>query len=100
MLVVLMGETGLCSPPHRGRRHHSDMSHEEVMKGDHPLPKAESLNSSPDDEMVVRTRKGKVRGTTLTAASGKKVDAWMGIPYAQKPIGEFKEVIAPGPVIN
>lgn len=40
------------------------------------------------DPLVVMTKKGRVRGTTLTAATGKTVDAWLGIPYAQKPIGE------------
>lgn len=41
-----------------------------------------------DDTLIVETRKGKVRGITLTAPTGKLVDAWLGIPYAQKPIGE------------
>jgi hypothetical protein len=41
-----------------------------------------------EDEMVVQTNKGKVRGITLTSATGKLVDAWLGIPYAQKPIGK------------
>ncbi|XP_046425473.1 acetylcholinesterase-like [Neodiprion virginianus] len=90
LLVMLMGEIGRCSPPHRGRRHHADISHEDIAKGEHPLPKPESLNLNPDDELVVRTRKGKVRGVTLTATTGKKVDAWMGIPYAQKPLGPLR----------
>jgi len=42
-----------------------------------------------EDPLIVETKKGKVRGVTLTAANGKLVDAWLGIPYAQKPIGEF-----------
>ncbi|XP_066152185.1 acetylcholinesterase-like [Euwallacea fornicatus] len=47
--------------------------------------------SSPDqDPLIIRTTKGKVRGTTLTAATGKKVDAWLGIPYAQKPVGNLR----------
>ena len=33
---------------------------------------------------------GRIRGTTLTATTGKQVDAWMGIPYAQKPIGPLR----------
>lgn len=42
------------------------------------------------DPLIVTTDKGKVRGITLTAPSGKKVDAWMGIPYAQPPIGALR----------
>lgn len=42
-----------------------------------------------DDPLVVQTTKGKVRGITMTAATGKLVDAWLGIPYAQKPIGAY-----------
>ncbi|XP_052132123.1 acetylcholinesterase-like [Frankliniella occidentalis] len=36
------------------------------------------------------TKKGRVRGVTLRAATGKDVDAWLGIPYAQKPIGPLR----------
>ncbi|XP_008480856.1 acetylcholinesterase-like, partial [Diaphorina citri] len=39
------------------------------------------------DPLVVKTTKGRIRGITLTAPTGKQVDAWLGIPYAQKPIG-------------
>jgi hypothetical protein len=42
-----------------------------------------------EDPLIIETKKGKVRGITLTAPTGKLVDAWLGIPYAQKPIGEF-----------
>lgn len=41
-----------------------------------------------DDPLVVTTTKGRVRGVTLQAANGKYVDAWLGIPYAQKPLGK------------
>lgn len=43
-----------------------------------------------DDPLVVTTTKGRVRGVTLQAANGKYVDAWLGIPYAQKPIGKYQ----------
>lgn len=36
------------------------------------------------------TDKGKVRGVVLDSATGKKVDAWLGIPYAQPPIGALR----------
>lgn len=40
-----------------------------------------------DDPLIVQTTKGKIRGVTQKATTGKLVDAWLGIPYAQKPIG-------------
>lgn len=43
-----------------------------------------------DDPLVVQTKKGRVRGITLTAATGKQVDAWLGVPYAQKPLGSLR----------
>lgn len=42
-----------------------------------------------DDPMVIHTTKGKIKGVTQTASTGKLVDAWLGIPYAQKPIGQY-----------
>lgn len=36
------------------------------------------------------TDKGKVRGITQTSPTGKKVDAWLGIPYAQPPVGALR----------
>lgn len=36
------------------------------------------------------TDKGKVRGLTLASPSGRKVDAWLGIPYAQPPVGALR----------
>lgn len=41
-----------------------------------------------DDPLVIHTTKGKIRGVTQRATTGKLVDAWLGIPYAQKPIGK------------
>lgn len=89
---------GRCSPSHRSR-HHAELSHkspssqEETLSND-KLPLLSTLMQSDgaapnNDPLVVHTKKGAVRGTTLTASSGKKVDAWFGIPYAQKPIGQF-----------
>lgn len=41
-----------------------------------------------EDSLVIMTTKGRIRGTTIKAATGKLVDAWLGIPYAQKPVGK------------
>ena len=46
------------------------------------------LGARGEDDLVISTTKGLVRGLTLSSTSGKSVDAWYGIPYAQKPIGE------------
>ncbi|KAG8224879.1 hypothetical protein J437_LFUL006473 [Ladona fulva] len=45
---------------------------------------------SKSDPLVVQTRKGPVRGVRLTSASGRPVDAWLGIPYAQPPVGPLR----------
>jgi hypothetical protein len=61
---------------------HLDFAHESRMS-------EASGHGVQDDPLIVDTWKGKVRGITLTAPTGKLVDAWLGIPYAQKPIGEY-----------
>lgn len=40
-------------------------------------------DAEENDPLIVTTDKGKVRGLTLNSPSGRKVDAWLGIPYAQ-----------------
>ncbi|XP_043236715.1 acetylcholinesterase-like [Amphibalanus amphitrite] len=41
-------------------------------------------------DLVVRTDNGLLKGITLTAATGRQVDAWLGIPYAQPPLGNLR----------
>lgn len=48
------------------------------------------LNQDDNDPLVITTDKGKIRGTVLTSSMGKKVDAWLGIPYAEPPIGHLR----------
>lgn len=50
--------------------------------------KASTGYSSNSDELLVKTNKGVVRGVTLDLVTGKKVDAFLGIPYAKPPIGK------------
>lgn len=97
------------TPSHRSR-HHADLSHEDISTQNQQQeqqnqehtheqnhqqklmniePHAEAL-SGPDDPLIITTKKGRIRGTTLIASSGKKVDAFFGIPYAQKPIGHLR----------
>lgn len=42
------------------------------------------------DRPMVATRKGLVRGITQKVSTGKFVDAFLGIPYAQPPIGKYR----------
>lgn len=46
-----------------------------------------SESGADNDPLIVRTKNGRVRGLTQSAANGKRVDTWYGIPYAKKPIG-------------
>ena len=51
------------------------------------VPGVVRLDISPD--LVVETTKGKVRGVSLpTVHDERSVSAWLGIPYAQPPIGQ------------
>ncbi|NP_001303636.1 acetylcholinesterase-like precursor [Cimex lectularius] len=47
-------------------------------------------SSSSEDNLVVDTDKGKVQGVTLKSATGKDVDAWLGIPFAKPPTGNLR----------
>lgn len=47
-------------------------------------------DAEENDPLIVTTDKGKVRGLTLNSPSGRKVDAWLGIPYAQPPVGALR----------
>lgn len=89
LTVLVQLDVCRCTPSHRSR-HHADMSYEDTMsfRSGEELPRPAALNSN-DDPLIVQTRKGKVRGKTMTATTGKEVDAWFGIPYAQKPLGKY-----------
>lgn len=49
-----------------------------------------SLDPDESDPLVVTINKGKIRGKTVTSATGKKLDVFLGIPYAQPPIGQLR----------
>ncbi|KAF5306664.1 hypothetical protein FQA39_LY08853 [Lamprigera yunnana] len=49
-----------------------------------------SLFSVFADDLIIATNKGKVRGVTETAHTGQKVDMWLGIPYAKKPLDDLR----------
>ncbi|PNF29354.1 Acetylcholinesterase [Cryptotermes secundus] len=73
-----------------GSRHSIDW--DRIGHGDDPLDLAHEsrVNEGQGDPLIIETKKGRVRGITLTAATGKLVDAWLGIPYAQKPVGPLR----------
>jgi acetylcholinesterase len=43
---------------------------------------------SPD--LVVSTTKGHIQGMEATTAHGRTVDTWLGVPYAQPPVGDLR----------
>ncbi|XP_011699347.1 PREDICTED: acetylcholinesterase-like [Wasmannia auropunctata] len=98
LLLVLQPDPCHGSPSHRSRHHEHELhaaqetpsSHEDARssRSSEELPRPAALHT--DDPLVVRTRKGMAHGKTLATASGKSVDAWFGIPYAQKPVGPLR----------
>lgn len=50
------------------------------------------IHTDPDenDPLVIKIDKGKIRGKTTTSSTGKKIDVWLSIPYAQPPIGALR----------
>ncbi|XP_040580554.1 LOW QUALITY PROTEIN: acetylcholinesterase [Lepeophtheirus salmonis] len=49
-----------------------------------------SVGAIVQDNLVITTKKGKIRGVTLKSATNREVDAWYGIPYAQPPVGNLR----------
>jgi acetylcholinesterase len=53
-----------------------------------------SFCSAQNDDLVVKTKNGFIRGKSVQYQqnyfSSKRVNAWLGIPFAEKPIGEFR----------
>lgn len=41
-------------------------------------------------EVLVSTKFGDIRGTTRLSRNGKKFDAFLGVPYAEPPIGDLR----------
>lgn len=75
-------------PDHKKKQEHPSDNHSPISEKFRSGNLNENDEYYNDDPLIVKTKKGLVRGTTLTAKTGKQVDAWFGIPYAQKPIGE------------
>lgn len=100
LLLILQPDPCRGLPSHRSRHHEHELhaaqetsSHEDTRssRSSEELPRpAALLHGYTDDPLVVHTKDGMVRGRTLVATTGKSVDAWFGIPYAQKPIGKSR----------
>ena len=54
------------------------------------LTEAQQASDRDDDGLVVRTNKGLLRGMTMTAVTGRQVDAWLGVPFAKPPTGPLR----------
>lgn len=48
------------------------------------------LDPDENDPLIVNTDKGRVRGKTVLSSTGKKVDVFLSIPYAQPPLGPLR----------
>ncbi|EZA54599.1 Acetylcholinesterase [Ooceraea biroi] len=99
LLLVLQPDTCHASPSHRSRHHEHELHAQEAAASsssssssssstNEELPHAAAFTNN--DPLIVHTKKGMIRGKTLTATTGKEVDAWLGIPYAQKPLGSLR----------
>jgi len=94
LLLVLQPNTCHASPSHRSRHHEHELHAQEAAASSSSSSSSRTSEELPrpaafanNDPLIVHTKKGMVRGKTLTATTGKEVDAWLGIPYAQKPLG-------------
>lgn len=113
LFLVLQPDTCHASPSHRSRHHEHELHAQEAAASSASSSLHEDARSSRtgeelphpaaftnDDPLIVHTKKGMARGKTLTATTGKQVDAWLGIPYAQKPLGTSPEIRARGEIAN
>ncbi len=53
-------------------------------------PSFVKATQSQDDDLIVNTLSGPVKGMTVQASTGKSVDAWNSIPYAKPPVGPLR----------
>lgn len=81
-------------------RHHHRKRHNHHMNGIERNRRHNNNNNNNDgyfdaassaaDRPVVATRKGLIRGITQKIVTGNYVDAFLGIPFAQPPIGRYR----------
>ncbi|XP_024876595.1 acetylcholinesterase-like [Temnothorax curvispinosus] len=96
LLLVLQPDPCRSSPSHRRHHEHELHAAQETSsdarssRSSEELPRPAAVTGHPDDPLVVHTRNGMIRGKSMVATTGKRVDTWFGIPYAQKPIGPLR----------
>ncbi|XP_071571350.1 acetylcholinesterase [Temnothorax nylanderi] len=96
LLLVLQPDPCRGSPSHRRHHEHELHAAQETSsdarssRSSEELPRPAAVTGHPDDPLVVHTRNGMIRGKSMVATTGKRVDTWFGIPYAQKPIGPLR----------
>ena len=58
--------------------------------GDGRAGAADIPTTTEDPSLIVNTLSGRVRGMTSQAPTGKQVDVWNSVPFAQPPVGELR----------
>ena len=53
----------------------------------------EMVGGDPEEDLVIDTAGGKVRGERLVTDTGKELDMWASVPYAEPPVGSLRCVI-------
>lgn len=48
------------------------------------------LHGEPDPSDIVSTEYGKLQGFTLTTGDGFQADVFLGVPFAQPPVGDLR----------
>lgn len=75
LLLLVAGAPVRPCAARKGHQHQQQQQHQ-------PRPKV--------DPLLVHTTKGPIRGLATEAPSGKPVDVFYGIPYAQPPVGRYR----------
>jgi carboxylesterase type B len=71
-----------------GKQDENSDHHGERNKRHNDIPSF--LESGSADRPIVATKKGLVKGITQRIFTGKFVDAFLGIPFAQPPVGKYR----------
>ena len=52
----------------------------------------ELVGGDPEEDLVIDTASGQVRGERLVTDTGRELDMWASIPYAEPPLGGLRFV--------
>jgi acetylcholinesterase len=77
--------------------HHNYSSHRHHKNNTNRLKKSENKAGGGFDNLIVQTQSGRIRGTSFYVDEHldnqnklSRIDAWLGIPFAEKPIGNLR----------